>query len=187
MALADPRILLAVAAQVSAHLLLGRETGIPAGIAAGAPTWLVGFVAFTQDALVLLVGYPIACSLGRGTLRFRWLRRFAPPEAREVRARTKRSEPVGVALLAGSLWVPFLPSGALVAALAGRALGYRTGVLLPALLGSMLLATVAYTALFTSVVATVDDPRITWLLVGIGAVIAVGVGFALRLRAQRRA
>ena len=76
----------------------------------------------------------------------------------------------GVALLALSIWIPFLPSGALAAALVGHAAGYRERFFLPALTLSILLSNLAYGILFTAAIAFLPDQAFLW---GVAAVVPV--------------
>ena len=74
-ALTDAAAVRGVLAQMAAHGALGKETGIPTGLAAGlAPPIVVG-TAFAQDALVLLIGYPLVVWAGRGLIRWTPLQR----------------------------------------------------------------------------------------------------------------
>lgn len=170
----------ALAAQTAAHLLVGRETGIPVGLALGTRGPVVALVAFVQDAVVLLVGYGLAIHAAHGMTRFRFARRLAERFPRPEE--TKRSEPVGVAVLAASIWIPFLPTGALVAALAGRAFGYRAVALIPSLLVSIALASAAYTWTFATTLAalTLVDRLV---LVAFMAAVAAAVAWITRERA----
>lgn len=170
-----PSLAAASMLQVAAHLALGKETGIPVGLAAGLSPVASASLGFAQDATVLLLGYRLASALGRGLLKARWLQRFVPIAEGHVRF-TRRTEAAGIAFLAGSLWIPFLPSGALVAALIGKGLGYRPGRLIPALLVSVLLATLTYTTLIAYMFTSVDDPRILWTFIVGAALITALVG-----------
>lgn len=154
LAIADPSRARGILLQWSAQILLGKETGIPAGIAAGVAPWLIILAGFAQDLFILLAGYALALRAGRGALRLRWLQRRLPKP--RPHSSPRRGGPAGVALLALTLWIPFLPTGGLVAAVGGRALGYRTRVLLPALAASMILSHVAYTLIFTRALGDVD-------------------------------
>lgn len=166
---AEPARARGVVLQWSAQVLLGKETGIPAGIAAGNPPALIVLAGFAQDAFILLAGYALALRAARGALRLRWVQRRLPEP--KPRASPRRAEPLGVALLALTLWIPFLPTGALVAALGGRALGYRTRVLIPALATSILLSHVAYAILFTRALGGVD-PRVLLVAAALGSALA---------------
>ncbi len=171
-----------------AHTALGKETGIPAGLAAGVPAPMAMLAAFAQDVVVLLIGYPLVASVGRGTLRWKWIRRFVleRPHPRH-HAFASRTETAGVTLLALTLWLPFLPSGALVASIAARALGYRAGLFLPILTLSALLSSLAYTLVFALAFQHIPDTRIVWgLAIGVALVSAV-TGFFVHRREKRRA
>lgn len=177
---ADPVVGRGLALQWTAHLAIGKETGIPVGLAAGVPPALAALAAFAQDGVTLLLGYPLAMAAGRGTLRIAWLERLVhrPHPARDRFA--ARTEIAGVAILAASLWVPFLPSGALVASLAGRAAGYRMRLLLPVLAASALASSVVYAWLFSSAIAAAGDARTPLALAAAAAVAALAVGWIAR-------
>ena len=183
LALADPSRARGVLLQWSAQILLGKETGIPAGMAAGAPPWLIVLAGFAQDVLILLAGYALALRAARGALRMRWLQRRLPQP--RPRGASRRGEPLGVALLALTLGIPFLPTGALVAAIGGRALGYRTRVLLPALAASVLLSHVAYTMIFTRALGGVD-PRVLLVAAALASA-ATGLVYARASKARDEA
>lgn len=174
----EPSSARAILAQWGAQAILGKETGIPAGLAAGSAPFVVALAGIAEDAVVLLVGYALALMLARGATRSTWIARRMPHS--RTQPRRARSEIVGVPLLAMSLWIPFLPTGALVAALAGRAAGYRTRVLLPALFASIALSHAAYTTL--SVLALGAIGARVLLIAAATAALAVTAGVALRRR-----
>ena len=175
----DARLPRAIVLQWSAQLLLGKETGIPTALALDFPTALIILAGFAQDAFILLAGYALALRAARGALKLSWLQRRLP--ARPTAPTTRRSEPFGVGLLAFTIWIPFLPTGALVAALAGRAFGYRTRILIPALLTSILVSHIAYTLLYARAIALVD-PRV---LIAVAALIAATIAFLYSRKAAR--
>lgn len=153
-----PGLAQALLLQWGAQVFLGKETGIPAGLAAGSPPAIVVLAGFAQDAVILLLGYGLVLRAGRGVLRSAWLARRLP-QPRQERP-PSRSEVAGVPLLALTLWIPFLPSGALVAAIIGRAAGYRARLLLPALLVSILLSHAAYTAILVAALPGATAQRV---------------------------
>ena len=159
-----PAWLRGVLLQWTAQLALGKETGLPVGLAAGVPLPLVVLASFAQDALLLLAGYFLALLAWRGVLKWAWLQQRLP----RAGAGARRSEPWGVAVLALTVWIPFLPTGALVAALVGRAAGYRTVLLLPALGVSILLSTLAFAAAYAFALDVTQD-RILLIALAIAA------------------
>lgn len=182
----DPTLLRNLLAQAAAHALLGRETGIPTGLATGTPWLLVAVAVMLQDAAILLVGYTLALAALRGAERLGAVRRFVQRAEGSLAGFAHRTERVGIAVLSVSLWVPFLPSGALTAALVGRAAGYRPKLLLPALLASLVLAAFANTALYAGLGALLG-PNSRWWLAG-GALAVTGtVVLVAWLRARRKA
>lgn len=180
LAVARPPLAAGLALQWAAHLAIGKETGIPVGLAAGVPAPVSALAAFAQDGVTLLVGYPLAMALGRGTLRIPWLERriHAPHPLRDRFA--GRTEPVGLAILAASLWLPFVPAGALTAALVGRAAGYRMRVLVPLLAASALLSSVVYAGIFAAAASLAGDIRIVLALALAVAVASLGAAWLLR-------
>ena len=170
---ADAARAAAVVAQVGAHFLVGRETGIPVGLALATPRPLVALVAFLQDTLVLLVGYAVVLLAAERARSLPLVERLANRLQKRDPRRVARSEPVAVALLAGSIWIPFLPTGALAAAVAGRALGYRTVALLPSLVLSIALASAFYTWLFAAALEGATTMQRILLAVGVALVAAV--------------
>lgn len=179
LSVSDPRLPRSILLQWSAQLLLGKETGIPTALALGLPIPLVVLAGSAQDAFLLLAGYALALRAARGALKLRWLQRRLP--AAVPVPGTRRSEPLGVTLLALTIWIPFLPTGALVAALAGRAIGYRTRILLPALLVSIVMSHMAYTLLYAHAFAAID-PRVVLVL---AALIAAAIAFIYSRKAAR--
>lgn len=185
-AFTDPAALRSVIAQMAAHAALGKETGIPTGLAAGlAPPFVVG-TAFAQDSLVLLIGYPLVVWAGRGLIRWTPLQRRLSGAGEARRTFGERTEPAGVALLALSIWIPFLPSGALAAALVGHAAGYRERFLLPALTLSILLSNLAYGILFMAAVAYLPDQAFLWGVAAVVAVLTLLLGWLSKRRSRHR-
>lgn len=180
LSVADPRNGQALLAQWTAQVVLGKETGIPAGLAAGNPPAVVAVAGFAQDAVILLLGYGLFLRAIRGAVRVPWLaRRLARLVAAPARADRGT---IGVPLLALTIWIPFLPTGALVAAVVGRAAGYSARALLPALSVSILLSHVAYTTLYAAALQVTDART----LLVIAAAIAVLVSGVLAWRARGR-
>ncbi|MFA5863038.1 MAG: hypothetical protein WDA16_15205 [Candidatus Thermoplasmatota archaeon] len=140
----DPPIGQRLFGQAAAHLIIGRETGLPTGLALGTPPLLVAALGATQDLIVLLVGYGLIMLAARGSLRIAWLGRLANRPHDKHEAFGARTEPAGIALLSLGLWIPFFPGGALVAALLARIAGYRPHVFLPCIAVSAVLADLAY-------------------------------------------
>lgn len=171
-------------AQALAHAVLGRETGIPAGLATGTPWPLVALAVALQDAAILLVGYGVLAAALRGAEHARWVRRLVEAAEARVAPFARRTRRVGVALLALSLWIPFLPSGALTAALVGRAAGYPPRVLLPALLASLTCAAILTTALYAGLGALLG-PSARWILVAAAFAVTILVALIGWLRARR--
>lgn len=173
----------AVAVQVGAHFLVGRETGIPVGLTLATPRPLVALVAFLQDTLVLVVGYAVVLLAADRARSLPLVGRIANRLQKRDPRRVARSEPVAVALLAASIWIPFLPTGALAAALAGRALGYRTVALLPSLVLSIALASVFYTWLFAAALASATTTQRVLLALGVGLLAGV-IAYVTRERSS---
>ena len=173
-----------LAAQAVTQVVIGRETGLPTGLALHNPPALVAALGAAQDTIVLLVGYGLVMMAARGSLRIRWLSRLAdrPHERREEFG--ARTEPVGIVLLALGLWIPFLPSGALVAALIARVAGYRPHLFLPALAVSAILADFAYVYALDQLARVI--PRWMLPLFALGVVVLVGGTLAVRKWLEKR-
>lgn len=145
--IANPDLAKAGAAQVAAHAFLGRETGVPMGIALGVPRLVVGLLAAMQDVTILLIGYTLVITLGRRVSMLGFLDQAVhkPHPLRDAFA--KKTKAGGIATLAVSLWIPFFPGGALLAALLARAAGYPPRLFLPILAASAVIADVMYVTL----------------------------------------
>lgn len=180
LALSRPDGARALGAQWAAQILLGKETGIPAGLAAGNPPMVIILAGFAQDAVILLLGYGLFLRAIRGAVRNPWLARRLTRLAGEP-ARASRGM-VGIPLLALTIWIPFLPTGALVAAILGRSAGYAGRALLPALAASILLSHVAYTTLYAAALRFADARA----LLVTAAAIAVLMSAWFTWRARRR-
>lgn len=170
-ALVAPERGLALLAQSAAQLALGKETGIPAGLRAGTPPVLVALWGVAQDLVILLFGYALVLRAARGAVRSRWLARRLPRRA--AKRPRRRTELVGVPLLALSLWIPFLPTGGLVAAVLGRAVGYRARLLLPVLAASVALSHAAYAVVFAAALRVVGGRALLLLTAGVAATVAL--------------
>lgn len=181
----DPILARNLLAQALAHALLGRETGIPAGLATGTPWPLVALAVALQDAAILLVGYGLIAAALRGAERAGWVRRVVTRLETRVAPFAKRTQRVGVAILALSLWIPFLPSGALTAALVGRAAGYKPRILLPALLASLVLAALLTTGLYAGLGALLG-PSARWILVGAALLVTATVALVSWIRSRAK-
>lgn len=142
--LADPDLARAAAGQVAAHALVGRETGIPVGLALGVPRVVVAGLAAMQDVAILLIGYALVVTIGQRATTIGWLDRIIHKPHPQRDAFAKRTQAGGVAALSLSLWIPFFPGGALVAALLARAAGYAPKFFLPALAASAVIADIMY-------------------------------------------
>lgn len=185
LALAEPSTAGALVAQWLAHTALGKETSIPTGLGLGLPPIVVALASFAQDAVVLLVGYPFVLAVSRGVLKWPWLRRRIERPHPVHDAFAVRTESWGVAALSLTLWIPFLPSGGLVAALLARTAGYRPRVFLPVMFVSALAASLAYTLAYVRLAAAFGD-RGLWVFVVLGALVSVLVVLATRRRDRRR-
>lgn len=181
LALREPDRAAAVLAQWAAHAVLGKETGIPVGLAAGNPPPIVFFAGAALDALILLGGYPLVMALARGALRVPRLRRFASRLDRP--ASPPRHALVGMPLLAGSLWIPFLPSGALAAMIIGRAARYPAHALLGLLVLSIVLAHLAYVMLAASAFDHARSSALLWASAVLMALMSLAVAFWARRKA----
>lgn len=187
LALTEPAIARGLALQWAAHTAIGKETSVPTGLASGVPPPVVVLAVWAQDAVVLLIGYPVAAMVARGTLKWAWLeKRIHKPHPKHAEF-ARRTETVGIALLAASLWLPFLPSGGLVAALLGRAAGYRPLLFLPILAGSALCASIAYTALYVYAFDRIADQRIVFGAAIVITIVSLAVGWWYHRREKRRA
>lgn len=170
----------ALALQVATHAFVGREATMLASLALGNPPILVGLAAAAADVAILGFGYAAVTGAGHGSVR-RLSQRFAPRPPAATRARSaQRTERVGVLLLAIILWVPLLPGSALLAAVVGRAAGYRARFLLPVLAASAAAADVAYALLAGQAIARFAGP---WLLAPV-IVLVLGALLARAVRSR---
>jgi|SRR5581483_1039489 len=181
--LQDPRAAGLVLAQAAAHALTGREASMLGSLALGTRPLLVGLVAASTDVAILGLGYALL-GLGAGTIARRWIERAHAKARAAARDRfTKRTQAVGVAMLAAALWIPFLPGSALLATLVGRAAGYREEVLVPTLALSAIGADVAY-----ALVAASFARQLPFLALGIAtAIVLAGLVVSLLRTRQTRA
>lgn len=164
--------------QISTHAVIGRETGIPAGLALGLPVPLVAALAAAQDLTILLIGYPVAAAIGRGALRIPFLDKLVHKPHPKRDAFARRTEVAGVSLLGLSLWIPFFPGGALLAALLSRAAGYHPRLFLPVLAASALVADLVYVVLVHRIGQVIGTGAV--LLLAAGIVVAIGIGVLAR-------
>ena len=180
LALRSPSSAAAVLAQWGAHLALGKETGIPVGLAAGNAGPVVFLASAALDALILLAGYPLAMALARGALRVRWLAKLKPKPS--PNGAPPRHALVGMPLLAASLWIPFLPTGALAAMLVARAARYPPHAMLALLLLSIALANAAYLAIFQFALSTGAGRALLWTLAAFIALASLAIAYRRRRR-----
>jgi uncharacterized membrane protein len=166
-ALADVSMALGLAQMVGLEMLAGREAGIPVGLQAGAPPWLVVQVSFLQDMAAVCLLFPFALvALQDARRRGSWLgRRIAAVDAaaRRHEAWAKRWGPLGVFAF---MLIPFLSNGPLLAALLGRAAGIPPRNLVAPIVAATLLAIVGWTLAYERLLGLVGgiDPRLPLLL-----------------------
>ncbi|HVL49306.1 MAG TPA: hypothetical protein VM889_12165 [Candidatus Thermoplasmatota archaeon] len=177
----------AMLVQAVSHFFIGRETSVSVGLAGGLSPLLTAFGAVAHDAAVLLIGYPMACALGRGALKIPFIHRFIEKPGDKLDAFAQRTEAAGITILALSLWIPFFPGGALIASLIGRAAGYRPAILVPVLAASAIISVAAWTLFAAYVFESVESPTLKWGLVGVAAAIGAIVAVAIAIRKRRAA
>ncbi len=175
-----------------AEVLTGREGGIPVGIAAGAPRFLIWQVSFTQDIAGALFAYPLFLLLlhryhDRNNALMRRVRLIEAAADRH-QAYVHRWGPLGLAVF---MLVPFLVNGPLVAMIVGRLAGMRTRDVLPPVVVATIIVAAAWTYFFDRMnrLATAVDPRLGWGIALVAVVVVVGLAgldFLRDLRAQRR-
>ncbi len=182
----DPETARNIGVQWLAHTAFGKETSVPTGLVLALSPTIVALAAFAQDAVVLLVGYPLVLMLTRGTLRWPRLRAYVHrPHPRRTKI-ASRTETAGITLLALAIWIPFLPSAGLVTALIGRAAGYRPRIMLPVFTASALISAIAYTIVYVQL-ETLFSTRAILILAVLGAIASLAVGGVAAWRKRTRA
>lgn len=158
--------------QTGFHLAFGRETAIPAGLAAGL-TWMQSFL--TAQALewsMLFLGFPLIVLFGEALHRFGPVRRLLD----RAEARAQKRPDAGILALGAFTIVPWLPLGALTAVLIGEALHLPARKLLPVIALAELLANLSFAYATGFAVTRMPDPRM-------GAAVLALVFIALSLLA----
>lgn len=138
----------AVLVQVLAHLAMGKETGISAGVAAGLPPYVSGLIAFAQDLAVFALGFPLVVLFEH---RLEKSATFGPPLARlraASAAKGERWRKLGLFGLTMPVWIPFVPLGALGCGIAGLAFGYSPKQLAVVLIAAIGLSCLAWASAY---------------------------------------
>lgn len=127
----------------------GKETGIPAGIAAGGWPWLVGLFVFIADAALVCFAYPlIHVNINRWMQRPGWFGSYLREQRRIAQRRASfvaRYRNWGLFVF---MLIPFAFNGPLVGAILGRFAGLRSGQIVPTLLSAIAVTTVFWTTVF---------------------------------------
>lgn len=185
--LSDPAAGATLLGVALAHAAVGRETSIPAALAAGWSVPAATAYAFYLDAVNLITTLPLLVLL-EGTLRRRFPRLDAWLAEEEARARAlpPRRKASGLLALGGASVVPFLPVGAVASGVAGVVLGYSFLPLLGVLLLAAFVTDVAFgvaSGWITEALARLH-PLAPWAFVGL--VLLGVVAATLRRRPRSR-
>lgn len=100
-------------------------------------------------------------------------------------ALARRTEAFGVLVLALSVRAPFLPTGALAAALVGRGAGYRPTRFSLALMTSVFLSALACTPVYAFALHDLQSRIVAWAVAGVAGVISLVATYAARRRSRR--
>ncbi|MEK6985010.1 MAG: small multi-drug export protein [Candidatus Thermoplasmatota archaeon] len=164
----------ALARGLAVELVLGREPALPIALGGGAPPWLVAQLSATQDIAIGALAFPLflyALARYRDAPNFVMRKlRDLEAEARKHEAFARRWGPLG---LFAFMLVPFLVNGPLVGAAVGRLAGIPTRHLILPVVGSVLVASFAWTYFYNRLFALTGNlhpllaPAITIGLVAI--------------------
>lgn len=147
-------------------LAAGREASLPAALAADLPWPRAALLVTLVQWSVLLGVLPLVALLGDQ------VHRLLAPALRKAEVLAARRPASGALALAGLAVFPFLPVGAITAALAGRALAVPLARLVPVILAAQLAVNIAWAAAAAAVLAHLPQPRFLAALLAAGLLLA---------------
>lgn len=146
----------AIAWQTGLHLAFGRETAIPAGLAAGLDWTQVFLAAQALEWSMLFLGFPLIVLFGEALHRIGPIRRVLD---RAHEFATRRPD-AGVLLLGALTLIPWLPFGALTSMFIGEAIGLPSRKLLPVIALAELLANFSFAYLTAFAIGFLPHPQL---------------------------
>lgn len=165
--------------QIALHLAFGRETSIPAALAAGTE-WPAAFL--TAQALewsMLFLGFPLIVLFGEGLHHIHVVRRVLD----EAEAFARRRPDAGILALGALTLIPWLPVGALTAVFIGEAVHLPSRKLLPVIALAELLANLSFAYFTAAATSLFPDPRLAALAFA-GVFLALSLAAAFWPRAK---
>ena len=158
----------------------GRETGIPAGLAAGL-SWTDAAIATSLIELTSLFAlFPLLVALAAGLHRVRWFERHLA----RAQAYARRNPDVDVLALGALTFTPFLPVGALTSVLIGELLLLPSRYLLPVLATALVLANVLTAYATSRLISLFPHPELVAAVMT--GLLLVGAGVAWLVHRARR-
>lgn len=110
------------------HLLAGRAVSIAQGTQIGLPSYLLAFLVWYCDVMILLIIYPILIFSYKNLFERRFLQKHIKQvfdSAQKTATRLRRFKIIGVFIF---VWFPFWTTGIVMGAILGFLLGLRTWV-----------------------------------------------------------